>query len=202
MQPVQDTIWRGLIPKLIHRQPDDLEIHLLTLPAVYGGMCFDDLVVDSSHKHMDSIERTTNLTSLIKAGKVHLPHSSDPDRAAKSIVRSHHRRELCATADALQKHLPEPQHRAMELAHMKGASSTLTMIPVEQHRFYLKCKSDFHDHVHLRYGWPVENLPSTCPCGARYSVQHSQICKLAGFISVMECKFSNPPGIISSKRTI
>ena len=67
---------------------------------------------------------------------------------------------------------------------MKGASNTLTTIPVKEHGFYFECKSDFHDHVHLRYGWPVDRLPSSCPCGARYSIQHSQICKLAGFISM------------------
>ena len=147
-------------------------------------MSFNDPVVDSSRKHTDPIECTTNLTSLIKAGKAHVPHSSDPDRAAKSTITNCRRQDLCVTADAPQERLPVPQCQAMELAGMKGAPSTLTMIPVEEYGFYFACKSNFHDHVHIRYGWPVDNLPSTCLCGARYSIQHSQICKLTGFISM------------------
>ena len=41
---------------------------------------------------------------------------------------------------------------------------------------------DFHDHVHLRYAWPLENLPSACPCGDTFNVDHAQVCKLSGFI--------------------
>ncbi len=40
-----------------------------------------------------------------------------------------------------------------------------------------------NDHINLRYCWPLENLPTTCPgpCGESYTVHHSQICKLSGF---------------------
>ena len=78
---------------------------------------------------MDMIECTTNLTSLIKAVEVHLPHS-DPHCTANSIVRSHHRQDLCVTTNAQQECLPEPQPRAMKFACLKVASSTLMMIPV------------------------------------------------------------------------
>ena len=64
MQLLQDAIRQILIPKLIHHQPNDLELDLLILPAAYGGMSFDDPVADSLCKHMDLIECTTNLTSL------------------------------------------------------------------------------------------------------------------------------------------
>ena len=48
-------------------------------------MSFDDPVADSSRKYSDSIEWTTKITSLIKAGEVHLPHSSDPDHTASQL---------------------------------------------------------------------------------------------------------------------
>ena len=70
----------------------------------------------------------------------------------------------------------------MELAREKGGSSTLTTIPISEHGFCFDVKSDFHDHVHLRYCWPLDNLPPTCPCGANFTIDHAQICKLSGFI--------------------
>ena len=82
----------------------------------------------------------------------------------------------------LQRRLPEPQQRAMALAREKGGSSTLNTIPVAEHGFFFDAKADFHDHINLRYCWPLENLPTTCPCGESYTVDHSQICKLSGFI--------------------
>ena len=70
----------------------------------------------------------------------------------------------------------------MALAREKGGSSMLTTIPVAEHGFYYEVKADFHDHIHLHYGWPLERLPSACPCGGKFSVNHAQICKLSGCI--------------------
>ena len=72
----------------------------------------------------------------------------------------------------------------MELAREKGGSSTLTTIPISEHGFFFEVKSDFHDHVHLRYCWPLDNLPPTCPCGSDFTIDHAQICKLSGFINM------------------
>ena len=60
----------------------------------------------------------------------------------------------------------------------------LTTIPISEHGFFFEVKSDFHDHIHLRYCWPLANLPPTCPCGSLFTIDHAQICKLSGFINV------------------
>ena len=44
-------------------------------------------------------------------------------------------------------------------------------------------KREFRDAVKLRYDWPVEDIPSTCACGEAFTVAHSMICKLGGFIT-------------------
>ena len=157
-----------------------------TLPptAAYGGMTFDDPMADSRRKHADSIKCTATLTDLICAGEPCLPSGStvDPDRAAKTAVRHQRQLNLTLMADAVQARLPDQLRRAMMVAREKGASSTSTTIPVAEHGFFFDVKSDFHDDVHLRYCWPIDNLPSVCACGARFTVHHAQICKLAGFI--------------------
>ena len=69
----------------------------------------------------------------------------------------------------------------MAQAREKGGSNTLTTIPVAEHGFF-DVKANFHDHIHLRYCWPLDNLPSICPCGERFTVDNAQICNLSGFI--------------------
>ena len=184
MQPLQDSIRGKLIPAVTKHQPNDLELEMLSLPAAYGGMTFDDPMADSRRKHADSMKCTATLTDLICAGEPCLPSGStvDPDRAAKAAVRRQRQLNLTLMADAVQARLPDQLRRAMMVAREKGASSTLTTIPVAEHGFFFDVKSDFHDHVHLRYCWPIDNLPSVCACGARFTVHHAQICKLAGFI--------------------
>ena len=97
-------------------------------------------------------------------------------------MRQRHEAALKEKADYLQRCLPEAQQCAMAQSREKGGSSTLTTIPVAEHGFFFDAKADFHDHVHLRYCWPLDNLPSFCPCGERFTVDHAQICKVSGFI--------------------
>ena len=89
---------------------------------------------------------------------------------------------LTLMADALQARLPDQLRRAMMVVRETGASSTLTTIPVAEHGFFFEVKSDFHDHVHLRYCWLIDNLPSICARGAPFSIHRAQICKLAEFV--------------------
>ena len=41
----------------------------------------------------------------------------------------------------------------------------------------------FWDLIHIRYGWPLTRLPSSCECGAKFDIQHALSCKKGGFIS-------------------
>jgi hypothetical protein len=72
--------------------------------------------------------------------------------------------------------------RIIQYASEKGASNILTTLPLEKYGFAIKAKKDFRDLLCLRYRRPVKRLPSSCVCGAKYSLDHSQICKRGGFI--------------------
>ena len=182
MEPLKDAIRNCLIPTLTKHELNDLEMELVSLPARYGGMTFDDPVADSSRKHADSLKSTAMLTNLLLNNESELPETADFNQEARTEVKRNRRAMLILKADEIQTHLPEPQRRAMVLAREKGGSSTLTTIPIAEHGFFFEVKSEFHDHVHLRYCWPLDNLPSTCPCGSDFNVDHAQICKLSGFI--------------------
>ena len=70
--------------------------------------------------------------------------------------------------------------RAIELAEEKGASSWLTAIPLREYGFNLH-KSAFRDAIALRYGWTPADLPTSCVCGSRFSVEHALSCPRGAF---------------------
>ena len=160
MQPLKDAIDHKLLPTVVKHELSDVELELMRLPARFGGMSFDDPVTDSRRKHDDSIKSTTNLTKQILENGADLMKSIELDHERKAAERQHHEASLKVKADDLQKCLPEAQQRAMAQAREKGGSSTLTTIPVAEHGFCFDVKADFHDHIHLRYCWPLDNLPS------------------------------------------
>ena len=155
---------------------------LVHLPTRLGGMSFDNPVDDSALKHAASIECTAHLTNQMEVNGSDVMGSIRQDSATKLAIRQRQQASWKDKADTIQARLPPLQQRAMALAREKGGSSTLMTIPVIEHGFCFEAKADFHDHIHLRYGWPLERLASVCPCGDKFSVDHTQICKLSGLI--------------------
>ena len=51
-------------------------------------------------------------------------------------------------------------------AKEKGASSWLTVLPIEENEFTLT-KNEFRDSIHLRYSKTLKGMPSLCPCGQK-----------------------------------
>ena len=71
----------------------------------------------------------------------------------------------------------------MDLAQEKGASTWLTVLAVEEFGFSLH-KGAFRDALALRYGWALQNTPSTCSCGTTYSVEHALSCAKGGYPTI------------------
>ncbi len=72
---------------------------------------------------------------------------------------------------------------ATALKPAKGASSWLTSLPLHEHGFHLS-KHKFWDSIRLRYGWPLNHVPSSCACGKPFSINHALSCHLGGFTSI------------------
>ena len=74
------------------------------------------------------------------------------------------------------------QVRAMDIAQLKGASSWLSALPLDEEKFNLN-KREFCDAVRLRYRWPFKRLPSICPCSKAFDVDHALNCPKGGFVN-------------------
>ena len=57
------------------------------------------------------------------------------------------------------------------------------MFPIAEYGFELS-KQQFWDSTSLRYGWQISKLPTTCPCGSKFDIQHSMNCKKGGFVTI------------------
>ena len=68
---------------------------------------------------------------------------------------------------------------AIDFASVKGASSWLTALPLQEYRFALH-KSAFQDALALHYGWSPLRAPSLFACGSSFSVEHVLSCPKGG----------------------
>jgi len=73
--------------------------------------------------------------------------------------------------------------KAVEQAKEKGASSWLSTLPLEDQGFTLN-KGEFRDALAIRYNAPLRGLPSRCPCGQPFDMNHAMNCKRGGLVTI------------------
>ena len=75
----------------------------------------------------------------------------------------------------LQEKMTNEKKQALKLSQEKVASTWLTSIPSRDENYCLN-KQQFHEQLPgLRYGWEIQRLPSTCPCGSKFGIDHTYI---------------------------
>ena len=171
--------------RLIRRNVNDEERLLLSLPARLGGMGIFNPVEESVTAHSNSLKLCDPLIRLVLRQETDF----DPSEIANSVRAI--RREIEKQSDEIYMkrldmilaHASDETKQCIKLFSEKGASSWLTCIPSYEHGTILH-KGDFVDSVHIRYGWQLKDLPSTCACGASFSIQHALDCALGGFRTI------------------
>ena len=94
--------------------------------------------------------------------------------------------------------MKEKEKRLVKISTEKGISNWVAMLPVTEHGFELS-KQQFWDSVRLHYGWEIANLPTFCPCGNKFDIQHSMSCKKGGFVSIRHNDLGDPTARIVSE---
>ena len=96
---------------------------------------------------------------------------------AKSEVHKLRREQARQNSEQVKESLTQSLKRSMDLAQEKGAPSWLTSLPIKEFGFALH-KGAFRDALTLRYNWHPLHTPSTCGCGAKFSVEHGPVPKV------------------------
>ena len=180
-EPLEDAIHQLLIPALTGRPPcSKTERDIIALPARLGGLGILNPSANSQPSFHSSVTLTAPLVNLIITQNLNGSVVFDDVLEAKKNIRNSNRlRDICL-ANELNSILSTDQKRKIALAKEKGSSSWLTVLPIEEHGFFLN-KGEFRDALHLRYGWDIRNVPQSCVCGSSFSVDHALSCKRGGF---------------------
>ena len=88
--------------------------------------------------------------------------------------------------------LPDDLRRIVQLSSEKGASSWLSVLPIEEYGFALH-KGAFRDALCLRYGWLPSGLPAKCVCGHGFTVDHAMNCSSGGFPTLCHNELGDSP---------
>ena len=199
LMPLEDKIRKKFLP-IITRQPvpNDTVRALLALPARLGGMSVTNLVTTADAEYDASTRLTAPLVALIVARERTVRGCQEQQTILKKEIQSAKRKRENEMAKTVIEELPDTLQRSVHLAQEKGASSWLTVRPLQQHGFTLH-KSAFYDAVGLRYNWPLPNLPEKCVCGSGFSADHAMSCPAGGFPSMRHNEIRDVLGALVSE---
>ena len=130
------------------------------MPSCLGGLGIINPCVSSAFQFEASQRVTHPLVSLLLEQDFQFTVSTlNEQLALKWEIHYENRRRFEESAASLHSLLLNELQRARELACLKGASSWLTVLLLDEHGFSLH-KGDFCDAVCLCYGWPLSHLPT------------------------------------------
>ena len=185
LEPLEKAIREKFIPALFGNFPvSDCERRLFALPVKYGGMAIDDPTTTTDFACSDSLTLSESLTNqlLAKDKKLNIDHLAQ--KKIKSSIKLQRKTRLDEEFEKLLPELPDHLRRAATWARLPGSSALLTTLPYEKYNFCFKSKRDFRDLICMRYRKHIQGLPGRCVCGEPFSIDHSQICSVGGFINM------------------
>ena len=155
--------------------PSTIDRKLYALPLTYGGMGIPILCDMAKSEYDDSKRITGPLAAIICMQGNSLPDKNEVKLIKKKINQEKEVRNKAKEA-AIEEALPANTNRCRKFATEKGASAWLSVLPLTEHGLTLN-KGEFRDAIALRYGKKMQDLPSTCPCGKPYDLNHALNCK-------------------------
>ena len=171
--PLEAAIYQHLIPAITGRTScSTAERDLMALPVRLGGLDLINPATLSLHSFQASALLTDPLVDLIQSQETYQTVDPELISGIKKNIRKHNRLGYIQQADRVQNNLTPELKRCAQLAKEKGASSWLSVLPLEEHGFYLH-KGEFRDALCLRYGWQLSGIPRACKCGTRFTVDHA-----------------------------
>ena len=105
--------------------------------------------------------------------------------SARADIHWERRAQTILDADNLNDVLTPTLVKVMDLARERGASPI--SLPIEEHGLCLH-NGAFVDALALRFGWAPSRTPTSCTCGANFSVDHALSCSKGGFPSIRHNK--------------
>ena len=183
LKPLESAIQSQFIPAITGQPaPGGLVQEMHALPVRHGGLGLMNPTASAKEQRNSSQLIRAPLVDQIRHQNHNFGQCQEAQQTIKVQLRSSkriHQKEAKRVQDQLPTHL----QRSLELVQEKGATTWLTLLPIEEHGFALH-KAAFKDALSLGYGWSILNPPAHCTCTQPFSIKHALNCKMGGFPAV------------------
>ena len=181
LRPLEEAIHHVFLPALTGQPAFNSNFReVLSLPVRLGGLGIIDPSKSASTNFSISEQVTAPLVSLITEQELCYSVNHLKLKEIKAEARSDKIQKQTSRLTNLKKSLSPSLQRALDLANEKGASTWLTVLPIDEYGFALH-KGAFRDALSLRYSWHIPHQPESCACGKAFDVNHAMICPKGGF---------------------
>ena len=182
IQPLDEVITEKFLPNLLGSVVTDEDRNLYSLPVKFGGLGIPILAESCAMQFEHSKSITTPLKTVIVDQSTALPNQA----IVKEIKREKKKEKdklIKEKSIQINQTLTPNTKKAVEDASLPGVSSWLSVLPLSAYGFSLN-KGEFRDALRLRYSKDLRGLPSKCPCGQPFDLNHALNCKKGGFVII------------------
>ena len=182
LMPLDNIITHTFIPAILGSTISDTERELFALPIRNGGLGIQRLTEKAATEYEISHTITAPLVAIMAIQGDTLPDNKNHN-ATKAKIIQQKQQHLKQKIEIIDKKLSPETLRVLEQTRSQGASNWLNVLPLAEHGFNLH-KREFRDALALRYNKPLRGLPSHCPCGQKFTINHAMNCKRGGFVII------------------
>ncbi|XP_066931552.1 uncharacterized protein [Clytia hemisphaerica] len=182
IKPLDEIIAEKFVPNLLDSIITEQDRNLFSLPVKNGGLGIP-ILAESCDLHINHSRAISGpLQAVIVNQSIDLPNPETVKRI-KNEKKREKEQLIKDKATAIDQTLSPSMRKAVDDTRLPGASSWLTVLPLQEYSFALN-KGEFRDAVRLRYNRELKGLPSNCPCGQKFDLDHALICKKGGFVII------------------
>ena len=138
LQLIEEKIRHKVIPAIVGKSNiNDIERKLFALPAQLGGLGIDILPEIADQLHATSRAINQPLTDPIRNSGRNDGMVDPEQEEARKFMKEKNRSQKARMAVEVCEQLPPTMKKAAGLAQEKGASTWLTVLPIEEHNLCL-----------------------------------------------------------------
>ena len=185
LDPIDKIITNEFLPTLLGCPVSPFERQLMSLPVKYGGLGIPILTKLAVKEYSTSVKVTKQLVDKMEAQCSGMDMSSDdiPARDELKVILEQRIKDYEEQRSSLINQCDKRTARIIEQSQESGSSNWLSCVPLRKHGFVMN-KSEFRDSICLRYGKDLARLPSNCPCGEIFTINHALNCHSGGFVII------------------
>ena len=178
MEPIEQLITNKFLPLLVDDvSVSDNERLIYSLPTKDGGLGIN--IIDEECKTQYKASSMFTLPLVRKIILQELCLGEIDEGIYKEEYREYKKAQIELKINTINSGIDHRMKRALEQAADKGSSNWLTALPLVDQGYNLT-KGEFRDALRIRYDKELTGLPTHCPCGSRFDVNHALSCGRGG----------------------